>query len=155
MRVYNTLTRRQDELPPPPGPVRMYFCGPTVYQRIHVGNARPLVISMWLRRWLQGRGYDVVLAENITDINDKIYDAAPGASAKLAADTTRWYVEDTDDLGLGRPDVEPRATETVPEIVAAIERLIDERYAYEVQGDVYFRVSRRADYGTLSGQRPE
>ncbi len=72
MLLYNSLSREKDALPPPPGPIRMYFCGPTVYQRIHVGNARPFVISMWLRRWLAERGYDVVLAENITDINDNI-----------------------------------------------------------------------------------
>src|SRR5437763_11044335 len=124
----------------------MYFCGPTVYQRIHVGNARPFVISLWLARWLERRGYDVVLAENITDVNDKIYDAAPGDSARLAADATRWYVDDTDRLGLGRPHLEPRATETVPQIVAAIERLVERDYAYEIQGDVYFRVARDPEY---------
>jgi cysteinyl-tRNA synthetase len=155
MRLYNTLTRRLDELPPPPGPIRMYFCGPTVYQRIHVGNARPFVISMWLSRWLRARGYDVVLAENITDINDKIYEASPGASARLAADATRWYVEDTEELGFGRPDIEPRASETVGQIVAAIDRLVAHGYAYEVQGDVYFRVARDPHYGRLSGQRPD
>jgi cysteinyl-tRNA synthetase len=155
VRLYNTLTRRHDELPPPPGPIRMYFCGPTVYQRIHVGNARPFVISIWLERWLERRGYDVLLAENITDINDKIYEAAPGASAQLAADATRWYIEDTGDLGLGRPDLEPRATETVPPIVGAIERLVAQGDAYEIQGDVYFRVARDRDYGRLSGQRPD
>src|SRR5512144_606493 len=112
MRLYNTATRRLDELPSPPGPIRMYFCGPTVYQRIHIGNARPFVISMWLRRWLQLSGYDVTLVENITDINDKIYVAAPGDSARLAADASAWYVEDTDLLGLGRPDHEPKASET-------------------------------------------
>ena len=78
MRLYNTATRRLDELPAPPGPIRMYFCGPTVYQRIHVGNARPFIVSMWLKRWLEHQGYDVTLVENITDINDKIYLAAPG-----------------------------------------------------------------------------
>src|SRR6059058_1649923 len=101
MRLYNTSSRGLDELPPPPGPVRMYFCGPTVYQRIHVGNARPFVISMWLRRWLERSGYDVTLVENITDVNHKIYDAAPGGSAELADRASRWYVEDTGDLGLG------------------------------------------------------
>ena len=78
MRLYNTATRKLDELPAPPGPIRMYFCGPTVYQRIHVGNARPFIVSMWLERWLEHQGYDVTLVENITDINDKIYLAAPG-----------------------------------------------------------------------------
>jgi cysteinyl-tRNA synthetase len=133
----------------------MYTCGPTVYQRIHIGNARPFVISMWLRRWLAERGYDVNLVENITDINDKIYDAAPGHSAELAAQASQWYVEDTEALGLGRPDHEPRATETIPEIVALILELVRGGYAYEAGGDVYFRVARFPDYGRLSGQRPE
>ncbi len=155
MRLYNTATRRLGELPVPPGPIRMYFCGPTVYQRIHVGNARPFVISMWLQRWLRHRGYDVTLVENVTDINDKIYAAAPGSSAKLAADATRWYVEDTDRLGLGRPDHEPLATETIPEIVALIEELIGRELAYEAGGDVYYRVGRFPDYGLLSGRHDD
>jgi cysteinyl-tRNA synthetase len=133
----------------------MYVCGPTVYQRIHIGNARPFVVSMWLRRWLAERGYDVTLVENITDINDKIYDAAPGASAKLAEDASRWYVEDTSDLGLGRPDHEPKATETIPEIVALIEELVARDLAYPAGGDVYFRVARFPEYGRLSGRLEE
>src|ERR671924_940684 len=128
MRLFDTYTRSLVDLPPPPGPIRMYFCGPTVYQRIHVGNARPFVISLWLGRWLGQRGYDVVLAENITDVNDKIYDAAPGESARLAADATRWYVEDTDRLGLGRPDVEPTAVETVADQIAMIEELVEQGF---------------------------
>ena len=76
MQLYDSLTRQKQELPPPPGPVRIYVCGPTVYQRIHIGNARPFVLSMWLKRWLEHRGYDVTLVENVTDINDKIYGAA-------------------------------------------------------------------------------
>ena len=152
MRLYNTYSRRLDELPAPPGPIRMYVCGPTVYQRIHVGNARPYVVSMWLRRWLDEQGYDVTLVENITDVNDKIYAAAPGASAQLAADATRWYIEDTAALGLGRPDHEPLATETIPEIVALIEELIGLGLAYEAGGDVYYRVGRFPDYGRLSGR---
>ena len=155
MRLYSTLSRRLEELPAPPGPIRMYFCGPTVYQRIHVGNARPFVVSMWLRRCLRERGYDVTLVENITDINDKIYEAAPGASAALAADASRWYVEDTSLLGLGRPDVEPTATESVPAIVGAISELVSRGFAYEVEGDVYFRVARDPSYGQLSRQRPD
>jgi cysteinyl-tRNA synthetase len=152
MRLYDTATRRLQELPPPPGPIRMYFCGPTVYQRIHIGNARPFVISLWLKRWLERSGYDVALVENITDINDKIYDAAPGDSARLAADASGWYVDDTGDLGLGRPDVEPKATETIPEIVAMIEQLIESGHAYPASGDVYFRVESFPDYGKLSGR---
>ena len=155
MRLYSTLQRGKVDLPPPPGPVRMYFCGPTVYQRIHVGNARPYVVSMWLKRWLERCGYEVRLAENITDVNDKIYDAAPGASAELAERATRWYLEDTDALGLGRPDVEPRATESIAEIVGSIERLVEAGFAYEVEGDIYFRISRFPGYGQLSGQRPD
>jgi len=152
MRLYDTATRQLQELPPPPGPVRMYFCGPTVYQRIHIGNARPFVISLWLKRWLERTGYDVTLVENITDINDKIYAAAPGESAQLASDASGWYVDDTSDLGLGRPDREPKATESIPEIVAMIEELVGSGHAYPAGGDVYFRVSSFPDYGRLSGR---
>jgi cysteinyl-tRNA synthetase len=155
MRLYDTLTRGKQELPPAPGPVRMYTCGPTVYQRIHIGNARPFVISMWLRRWLAERGYDVTLVENITDVNDKIYNAAPGKSAALAAQASQWYLEDTEKLGLGRPDHEPKATETIPEIVRLIEELVTDGFAYEAGGDVYFRVARFPGYGRLSGQRSD
>jgi cysteinyl-tRNA synthetase len=153
MRLYDTFTRAKQELPPPPGPIRMYFCGPTVYTRIHVGNAVPEVLSRWLRRWLELRGYVVKLVINITDINDKIYDAAPGASAKLASDATQWYLEDIGRLGLDMPDVQPTAAETVPDQIALIEQLIERGFAYEAQGDVYYRVAKFADYGKLSGQR--
>jgi cysteinyl-tRNA synthetase len=154
MRLHSSLTRRPEELPPPPGPIGMYFCGPTVYARIHVGNARPFVFSMWLGRWLRSGGYDVTLVENVTDVNDKIYEAARAEgipSAELAARATRWYFEDTDGLGLGRPDVEPLATETIPEIVALIEELVGRGLAYESGGDVYFRVTAYSGYGALSG----
>jgi len=153
MRLYDTFTRGLVELPARPGPIRIYSCGPTVYQRIHVGNAVPFVIAMWLRRWLAATGYETKLVINITDINDKIYDAAPGESARLAADASRWYVEDTDRLGLGRPDVEPTAVETVADQIAMIEELVERGFAYESDGDVYFRVTRYPDYGRLSGQR--
>ena len=153
MRLYDTFTRGLVELPARPGPIRIYSCGPTVYQRIHVGNAVPFVIAMWLRRWLAATGYETKLVINITDINDKIYDAAPGGSARLAADASRWYVEDTDRLGLGRPDVEPTAVETVADQIAMIEELVERGFAYESDGDVYFRVTRYPDYGRLSGQR--
>jgi cysteinyl-tRNA synthetase len=155
MRLYDTYTRQLRELPPPPGPIRMYFCGPTVYHRIHVGNARPFVISMWLRRWLTARGYDVIVAENITDINDKIYAAAPGASAELAAKASQWYIDDTGDLGLGRPDYEPKASESIPEIIALIEELVDRGVAYPAGGDVYYRVARFPEYGRLSRRLDE
>jgi cysteinyl-tRNA synthetase len=154
MRLYSTLQREKVELPPPPGPVRMYVCGPTVYARAHVGNARPFVFGMWLRNWLPRRGYEVTFVHNITDINDKIYAAAAGGnSATLAADATRWYLEDTAALGLGMPDRLPKATESVPQIVEFISQLLDRGYAYEAGGDVYFRVARYPDYGQLSRQR--
>jgi cysteinyl-tRNA synthetase len=155
MQLYDTLTRRKQELPAPPGPIRMYFCGPTVYARAHVGNARPYVLGVWLRDWLRARGYDATLVHNITDVNDKIYEAAPNASADLAARATEWYLEDTDALGLGRPDHLPKASESIPGIVAFIGELIDGGHAYEVDGDVYFRVARYPEYGQLSRQRPD
>ncbi len=155
MRLYDTQSRAKRELPPPPGPIRMYFCGPTVYARAHIGNARPFVLGMWLRNWLRLRGYDVKFVHNITDINDKIYDAAPGASAELAERATAWYLQDTADFELGMPDALPKATEYVPQIVAFISALVERGFAYEVDGDVYFRVARAADYGSLSGQRPD
>ena len=157
MRIYNTLTHDLDPLPPAPGPIRMYFCGPTVYRRVHIGNARPFVISAWLRRWLIETGYEVTLVENITDVNDKIYEAAPGHSAELAAQAAEWYIDDTNRLGLGRPDFEPRATETVGQQIALIEELFGRGLAYEApyEGgvDVYFRVAAFPAYGRLSGQR--
>jgi len=155
MRLFDTHSKSLVELPEPPGPVRMYFCGPTVYARAHVGNARPFVVGMWLRSWLRSRGYDVTFVHNITDVNDKIYDAAPGASAELAERATDWYLEDVGDLGLGLPDAMPKATESIPQIVSFIEQLVARGFAYAVDGDVYFRVGRYADYGRLSGQRPD
>jgi len=156
--IHDSSSRQKVELPPQPGPIRMYVCGPTVYQRIHIGNARPFVVSMWMRAWFRERGYEVKLVENITDINDKIYEAAARQqlrSAELADQAAQWYIEDTDALGLGRPDVEPRATEVIPEIVALIAELIDRGLAYESSGDVYFRVPAYPEYGSLSGAQPD
>jgi len=154
MRLYNTLSRQPEELPPAPGPIRMYFCGPTVYARAHIGNARPFVVGMWFRSWLSASGYDVTLVHNITDINDKIYEAAGDeSSAELAARATQWYIDDTEALGLGLPDHLPKATDSVPSIVAFIEELIDRDFAYVADGDVYFRVARYPEYGQLSRQR--
>jgi len=156
--LYDSASRQKLELPAPPGPIRMYVCGPTVYQRIHIGNARPFVVSMWMRRWLAERRYEVKLVENITDINDKIYEAAARqkmGSAELAEQAAQWYIDDTGELGLGRPDVEPRATEVIPEIVALIGELIDRGLAYESGGDVYFRVPAYPTYGELSGAQPD
>jgi cysteinyl-tRNA synthetase len=155
MRLYDTYTRSLVELPAAPGRVRMYVCGPTVYARAHIGNARPFVIGMWFRSWLRATGHDATLVHNITDINDKIYEAAPGKSAELAARATQWYLEDTGDLGLGMPDYLPKATESVPAIVSFIEELVATGHAYPAGGDVYFRVASFPEYGRLSGQRPD
>ncbi len=155
VRVYDTMTRSLVELPPAPARIGMYVCGPTVYQRAHIGNARPYVVFAWLARWLRERGYEATYVHNITDVNDRIYEAAPGASAARAREATQWYLEDTDAFGLGRPDQLPLATETIPEIVALIEELVESGHAYPVGGDVYFRVGSFDGYGRLSGQRPD
>jgi cysteinyl-tRNA synthetase len=158
IKLYNTLTRKLEELPEPPGAVRMYFCGSTVYQRIHVGNARPFVLAMWLRNWLRESGHEVVLVHNITDVDDKVYAEAAKQglpSRELSERATGWFFEDTDDLGLGRPDFEPRATETIGEIIAFIEELIAQGNAYVANGDVYFSVASFPEYGRLSGAKLE
>src|SRR4029079_763341 len=136
MRLFDTYSKSLVDLPSAPGPVRMYFCGPTVYARAHVGNARPFVVGMWLRSWLRARGYEATLVHNITDVNDKIYDAAPGASAELAERATRWYLEDVGALRLGLPDAMPKATQTIPQIVAFIQELVARGFAYAAGGDV-------------------
>ena len=141
---------------PSEGPLGIYACGPTVYGRIHVGNARPFVIFSLLRRFLVHDGYEVSLVVNITDVNDKIYDAARASgepSAQLAARMAEAYRSDTDALGLGRPDHEPLASQTMDAIVAYIQTLIDSGHAYAVDGDVYFRVRSDELYGSLSHRR--
>jgi cysteinyl-tRNA synthetase len=154
MRLYSTLERGLVDLPDPPARLGMYVCGPTVYARAHIGNARPYVVFSWLARWLRRRGYEVTLVHNITDVNDKIYEAAPGASAARAEEATRWYLEDTGRFGLDEVDHWPKVTETMDAIVGFIADLVGSGFAYEVDGDVYFRVARFAEYGRLSGQRP-
>jgi cysteinyl-tRNA synthetase len=143
----------RDLEPRDPGRVGIYACGPTVYNRIHVGNARPFVVFSQLKRFLEHEGQDVTLVINITDVNDKIYDAARPLgmpSAQLAAEMTAAYVADTDGLGLGRPDHEPLASETMGPIISLISSLIDRGHAYAVEGDVYFRVRSDPQYGSLS-----
>jgi cysteinyl-tRNA synthetase len=134
-------------------PVGVYACGPTVYSRVHVGNARPYVVFSQLKRFLEREGHPVRLVINITDINDKIYDAARAAgrpSEELAAEMIRHYVADTDRLGLGRPDHEPLASQTMGPIVDLISALIERDHAYAVDGDVYFRVRSLPSYGEIS-----
>jgi cysteinyl-tRNA synthetase len=133
--------------------VGIYACGPTVYSRIHIGNARPFVIFSLLKRFLEQDGRSVTLVINVTDVNDKIYDAARAQnrpSAELAAEMTSFYMADTDALELGRPDHEPLASQKMDAIVDYIATLIDRDYAYESGGDVFFRVRSDQDYGTLS-----
>jgi cysteinyl-tRNA synthetase len=156
VRIHDTLSGRPRALDPRDPPrVGIYVCGPTVYGRIHVGNARPYVVFSLLKRFLDREGYTTTLVENVTDVNDKIYDAAHERnlpSAELAREMTAAYVADTDALGLGRPDHEPRATETIGPIVSLIEKLIEDGHAYEADGDVLFRVSSFKGYGKLSNR---
>jgi cysteinyl-tRNA synthetase len=142
----------------PDGEVGIYACGPTTYGRIHIGNARPYVVFMLLRRFLASEGYRPTLVINLTDVNDKIYEAARERgvdSARHAEEMIAAYVEETDRLGLGRPDHEPKATETMGPIIALIEALIESGHAYESGGDVYFRVRSFEPYGRLSHRDPE
>jgi len=156
IRLYDTNTRSVRPLEPrDPGKVGIYACGPTVYARVHVGNARPFVVFSQLKRFLEHEGLEATLVANITDINDKIYDAARAAgrpSAELAEEMTARYLDDTGRLGLGRPDHEPLASESVDGIVDLISTLVEGGHAYEAGGDVYFRVRSLEGYGGLSGR---
>ena len=156
VRIRDTLSG--EPRPLEAGAVGIYACGPTTYGRIHVGNARPFVIFLLLRRFLAAEGYEPRLVINVTDVNDKIYDAAREAgrpSAEWAQEMTDAYLADTEALGLGRPDAEPRATETIGPIVELIEALIESDHAYESGGDVYFRVRSFPPYGKLSNRDPD
>jgi len=159
IEIHDSLSNGVRELEPrEPGRVGIYVCGPTVYGRIHVGNARPYVMFALLRRFLRHEGYDVTLVENVTDINDKIYAAARAQgvpSERLAREMTAAYRADTDRLELGRPDHEPLASETVGEIIDLISALIERGHAYPSDGDVYFSVRSFPEYGKLSNQRLE
>ena len=158
-RLHSTLSKRREPLEPgPEGVVRIYVCGPTVYGPIHIGNARPYVVFSVLKRYLERRGMRVKLVSNLTDVNDKIYDAAHAEgvpSDELARRYSARYVADTDRLGLGRPDAEPTVTETMPRIIELIGTLVDAGLAYPSGGDVYYRVGRFPGYGRLSGRRPD
>jgi cysteinyl-tRNA synthetase len=159
IRLHDTRSGKLLPLAPrDPGRVGIYACGPTVYSRVHIGNARPFVIFSLLKRFLERRGYAVTLVVNVTDVNDKIYTAARSAgvpSERLAREMTAAYIADTDALGLGRPDAEPLASQTMDAIVAYIEDLINSGHAYESGGDVFFAVRSDGDYGSLSHRRLE
>ncbi|MGB0613559.1 MAG: cysteine--tRNA ligase, partial [Miltoncostaeaceae bacterium] len=157
LRLHSTLTGGPEPVvADADGVIGIYACGPTVYSRIHIGNARPFVVFSVLKRYIERRGQRARLVINVTDVNDKIYDAARAEgirSTELAERCTRQYIEDTDLLGLGRPDAEPLVTHSMDEIVALIADLVGRGLAYEAGGDVYFRVRGFADYGCLSGRR--
>lgn len=152
----NTLTRRKEPFVPlEPGKVKMYVCGPTVYNYIHIGNARPAIVFDTLRRYLQYRGYQVTFVQNITDVDDKLIRVAneEGTTVKEVADRyMAAYNEDLRALNVLPPDVQPRVMQTIPEIIRFIEGLIEKGYAYESEGDVYFRTGRFNEYGKLSHQ---
>jgi cysteinyl-tRNA synthetase len=156
-KLHDSLTNQVRALEPrDPGKVGIYACGPTVYARIHVGNARPFVVFALLKRLLEHEGYEVTLVENVTDVNDKIYDAAHEQgvpSEALAKEMTEAYRADTDRLGLGRPDREPLASETIDQIIELIAALIERGHAYAADGDVYFSVRSFPGYGKLSNRR--
>lgn len=156
MKLYNTLTKRLEEFEPlEPGRVKMYVCGPTVYDYFHIGNARPFIVFDALRRYLKYRGYEVIYVQNITDIEDKIINraAAEGITPQQVAEKyTRAYLEDLEKLGVQPADHQPKATEYIQAMIEFVKGLIEKGYAYQVDGDVYFRVNRFADYGKLSGK---
>ncbi|QIA28067.1 cysteine--tRNA ligase [Thermaerobacter sp. PB12/4term] len=159
IQIYNTLTGQKEPFEPlEPGRVRMYNCGPTVYDYFHVGNLRTFLFFDVVRGWLEYRGYRVRYIQNFTDIDDKLIRRAAerGITVKeLADEQIRAYFEDADALGIVRADVHPRVSEKIGAIIGLIQRLIDQGYAYVANGDVFFDVSRFRDYGKLSGQRTE
>lgn len=154
IRLYNTLTRTKDEFEPldPPN-VRMYTCGPTVYSYAHIGNLRTFMFQDLLRKHLQYRGYNVTLAMNITDVEDKIIRTCRETGESLQSLTNRYteaFFEDLDTLGVQRPDYLPRATEFVEEMVKLIQTLTERGHTYEIDGSIYFKISTFPEYGKLS-----
>ncbi len=159
MKVYNTLTRTKEEFVPlEEGKVKMYVCGPTVYNYIHIGNARPFIIFDTLRRYLEYRGYDVTYVQNFTDVDDKIINRSheEGISPEeVATKYIKEYFVDCDGLGIKRATVHPQVTDNIQQIIDFIKELEDKGYAYAVNGDVYFDTNKFEGYGKLSGQKQE
>lgn len=159
MKVYNTLTRTKEEFVPlEEGKVKMYVCGPTVYNYIHIGNARPFIIFDTLRRYLEYRGYDVTYVQNFTDVDDKIINRSheEGISPEeVAAKYIKEYFVDCDGLGIKRATVHPQVTDNIQQIIEFIKELEDKGYAYAVNGDIYFDTNKFEGYGKLSGQKQE
>lgn len=156
MKVYNTLTRRKEELNPiTPGEVKIYACGPTVYNYIHIGNARPLCVFDVLRRYLEYRGYKVYFVQNFTDIDDKIIRRANEDGLTFSEVSEKYIKEfwvDAKGMNIREATIHPKATENIDEIIAIISALVEKGYAYEAQGDVYFSPAKFAEYGKLSHQ---
>ncbi|MAZ02717.1 MAG: cysteine--tRNA ligase [Sneathiella sp.] len=159
LHLYNTAHRKKEEfVPMEPGKVGMYVCGPTVYDRAHIGNARPVVIFDVLARLLRHQGYELTYVRNITDVEDKIIDAAAKNGESIDALTTRTtqaYHDDMAALNALPPDLEPRATEHIDGMIRMISKLIEKGHAYEAEGHVLFDVTSMADYGKLSGRNRE
>lgn len=159
MRLFNTLTNKKEELKPiEEGKVSIYICGPTVYNHAHIGNTRPMIVFDVLRRTFEYLGNDVTFVSNYTDVDDKIIKAAK-AEGITEKELTDKYIKAYEDVRAGLniedPTYKPRVTETMPEIIDFIQALIDKGYAYEVDGDVYFRVTKVKEYGMLSGIKVE
>ena len=159
IHIHNSLTKRKEEFQPiHPPVVKMYTCGVTVYDQCHIGHGRSLYVFEVIRRYLQFRGFKVEFVRNITDVDDKIIQRAietKKISKDVSQEQIRLYEEDLNALGVAKADVEPKATENIPEMVAHIGGLIDKEFAYAVDGDVYFNVRAFSDYGKLSGQSIE
>ena len=159
LKIYNTLTRKKEEfIPLKKGEVGMYVCGPTVYNYIHIGNARPFIIFEVVKRFLKFKGYRVKYIQNLTDIDDKMINKAKELKitvSELADKFIKEYFIDVDSLNIERADVHPRATEHIKEIIELVKGLEKKRYAYEIEGDVFFDVSKFKGYGKLSGQNIE
>ena len=159
MKLYNTLTRKKEEfIPLEEGKVKMYVCGPTVYNYIHIGNARPFIMFDTLRRYLQYKGYDVTFVQNFTDVDDKIIKRGheEGISPEEVANKyIDEYFVDADGLGIKRADVHPRVTDNIQQIIDFVKDLEDKGYAYEVNGDVYFGTKKFEGYGKLSKQNQD
>lgn len=156
MKIYNTLTRKKEEfIPVESGKVRMYVCGPTVYDYFHLGNARTFIVFDMVRRYLEYKGYDVTFVQNFTDIDDKMINRANQENITVKELGDRFiaeYYKDADGLNIKRATVNPRATEYMDKIIEFVAGLIDKGYAYEIDGDVYFSTKKFKDYGKLSGQ---
>ena len=159
MKLYNTLSRKKEEFTPiTPGKVKMYVCGPTVYNYFHIGNGRTFIVFDTIRRYLEYRGYDVEFVQNFTDIDDKMIKKANEENTTVKEVGDRYieeYYKDADGLNIERATVNPRATEYIQDIIQFVSDLIDKGYAYEVDGDVYFSTKKFSDYGKLSGQNLE